>query len=125
MNKDEILNMSAGRDLDALIATRVMGWRQDDSEQGAYFDFWVTGQGDPDAKVQLNQFQFSSDINLAFPLVEKLGLVVGYDEDEAYPGQNWLASLEWSPDSAYAARGETAPLAICRAVLLIIADTAE
>ena len=125
MNRDEILNMPAGRDLDALIATRVMGWQQDDSEQGFYFDFWVTGQGDPDDKVQLNQFQFSKDINLAFPLVEKLGLVIGYDEDEAHPGQNWLASLEWDPDSAYAARGEIAPLAICRAVLLIIAGAAE
>lgn len=114
MNRDEILNMPAGRDLDALIATRVMGWQQDDSEQGAYFDFWSTSQGDQDVKVQFNQFQFSKDINLAFPLVEKLGLVIGYLEDEAHPGQTWLASLEWDPNSAYGARGEIAPLAICR-----------
>jgi|APSaa5957512622_1039677.scaffolds.fasta_scaffold245317_1 hypothetical protein len=125
MNRDQILNMPAGRDLDALIATHVMGWKQDDSEQGAYFDFWITAQDDPDAKVQLNQFQFSTDINLAFPLVEKLGLVIGYDEDEGYPGENWLACLEWDPESAYAARGESAPLAICRTVLLIITDATE
>jgi hypothetical protein len=126
MNRDEILSLPVGRDLDALIATRVMGWQQDDSEQGAYFDFWITGQGDPDAnKVQLSQFQFSKEINLAFPLVEKLGLVIGYDEDNDHPGENWLASLDWDPASAYSARGEIAPLAICRCVLLIIEDAAE
>ena len=51
MTRDEILIMAAGREIDALIAEKVMGWKPDISE--------VIAQ--------------------AWGLVEKLGMIVGVD----------------------------------------------
>ena len=123
MTRDEILNMPAGRDIDALIAEKVMGWARDNSDEGDYFDFWSTDPKDTEnTKVQLLTYKFSEVITLAWGLVEKLGLVVGIDANPEVPDSPWCASIDWENhrQSTFTAWAPSAPLAICRVVLLLV-----
>ena len=118
MTRDEILNMPAGRVLDALVAEKVMDWhwykfldpKLVDEAKGAWLD--------KDNRVMHNEWLPSTDIADAWQVVEKMQsfeLEMDYQESwHAYvnfPGEEWYSSI-----------GDTAPLTICRAALLAVMD---
>jgi hypothetical protein len=96
MTREEILNMPAGREMDALIAERVFKTTEDD-------DWGSDGL-----------LSFSTDIAAAWQVVEKLK--PNYPLLDMYCIGDWASSFgdgEWGYGYA-----ETAPLAICRAALI-------
>lgn len=113
LTKEQILNMPAGREIDALIAERVMGWTR--SHRGArgtqFYD--VPGWG---VRSEGAIPDFSTKIAAAWLVVEKMT-----ERDDGDCGlittvRGW--SCEFGAASMKYANAETAPLAICRAALL-------
>jgi hypothetical protein len=126
MTAEQIDAMPAGREMDALVAERVMGWvRHPDS----MYRHWCERQ--PDGTLRfldqceplhtVRPWHPSTDIAAAWEVVEKL-------RGESFP---WEFSLGWrhiepfvsfgrtanQKDEIGFSHGETAPLAICRAAL--------
>lgn len=102
MTDEEIDAMEAGPQLDALIAEKVMNWHLD-SHLG--FFHWLDSDNQPQALIA--DFEPSTDIAAAWPVVEKLNIIVwplGTGSHKALKGKV----------KAYA---QGAPLAICRAAL--------
>ena len=123
MTRDEILKLEAGKELDALVATEVMGWHGGNPS-------WITQEGkctgwlsrfETDSLAE--EFNPSTDISAAWQVVEKM--------KEKY----WMAintsmsslqetewGVEWSKNGVIEkvdfVLAPTAPLAICRAALL-------
>lgn len=108
MTKDEIMNMPAGREMDALIGHHVMG---------------LVGPSDI-------YWEYSTNISAAWDVVEKIGekkntqLYLCTNFSSEFGNQfyaeifiNWDGEAENVVTSATA---ETAPLAICRASLLAV-----
>ena len=136
MNKDEILEMQAGRELDALIAERVMGWTKVSKTVSRWTEgteirekiVWE-GKAPDDLKCSspIEIKKYSTGIAAAWQVVEKIrgmyeckshnGIVVMSDPD------GWYAEFPepiWSD-----ATEKTAPLAICRAALLATLESDE
>ena len=118
MTKDEILNMEAGREMDALIAEKVMGWdvhphrthyiNRDAKNEHPYF-------------VICGDFEPSTDIAAAWQVVEKMSSRKDWDEHPVCIVRNYAFKDMWTVelrDYDFDATAETAPLAICRAALL-------
>lgn len=126
MKREEILNMPAGREMDALIAEKVMGWKlvQNQGEGGGLY--WV-GHGGVFGDMHKNQTpEFSEDILDAWRVIEKMhenkyqytlrGHFMGVEQHIAtFDHQDWADA-----NPLYSAHGATAPLAICRAALLAV-----
>jgi hypothetical protein len=98
--KDDIATMPAGREMDAAIAEKVMGWKMPTSEAPRY----------------------STDIAAAWHVVKHLGQqsdisVTVTQEGGAYSCQIRGPSGEWWARAS--GEGETAPLAICRGALAL------
>jgi len=122
MTRDEILNMPAGKEMDALIASEVMGydWRYIDAYP--YRHRWISESGDT---FDIEELEFSSDIAMAWRVVEKMSeewcfnVSTGHDFRK-YPGLSFGCKLDSKEFiSTHFALAETAPLAICRAALLL------
>ena len=134
MTRDEILAMEAGRELDALVAEKVMGFaimRENDMPvmRNSFYDPRLIGIGGQRLPPPL----FSADIAPAWGVVEQL---VG--EDRAGPGLYFQMTHDWNEGYGtwatfdwkgvtdthplYTARADTAPLAICRAALLAVME---
>ena len=120
MTRDEVLAMKPGRELDALVAEKVMGWE--------YFPAQATGMFvrlgyffDPVSGEAHHHWSPSTDISAAWEVVEKMS--------EQWP-QYQLAKIEdgWSVMWGFdgygwpEATGKTAPEAICKAALLAVMD---
>ena len=134
----DVDKMEAGRELDALVAEKIMGWQLRDSmtdeivtedsdyREAAYNDGWHwDGRG---GRLEAWQWQPSIDIVAAWEVVERLcelpsvGIII-----KAYPKWNekhernflygYVATF---PDLGLQAVADTAPLAICRAALKAI-----
>ena len=127
MNIDE---MQAGPELDALVAERVMGWRQS-SLPGVFIDederFWGVTDEVPTSR----QFNPSIDIATAWQVWQKLPRIHSmgnhdlsiswhlinarsiHRDGNEYIVCGILDCGEWE----YSASADTAPLAICRAAL--------
>ena len=118
---DRMDQLEAGRELDALVAEKVMGWRIKGKDwvdehgryQGAVETYWVIADGGPS-----KGWHPSTDIAAAWLVVEKLGwqyvFRLGNRDDK------WWCVLSVEPDwqlSDNCAEAPTAPLAICRAAL--------
>lgn len=113
----EIINIEAGREMDTLVAERVMGWTD-----------WREDSGGRRIKVpgeNSRPFSPSTDIRDAFEVAAKIGtnFCVHWTDDPKLldggpnPGSgSWVAGLSLLP----AHRGETAPLAICRMALFAV-----
>lgn len=97
--------MKAGRELDALIAEKVMGWTYDE----------VLGWNSPDGKLtgQPCPRAYSTDIAAAWAVVVKF---TGVARVEFHQAEGWWIELGNGYDSA-SATAPTAPLAICLAAL--------
>jgi len=126
MTKDEILNMPAGREMDALIAEHVMGWKK--IVIGGVS--WYLREGPLGMSyqymTQAGDFAPSEDIAAAFQVVAKMR-EKGFDfyaewvTEKAVNRQNSMPWACFSPDdgeSVYSASGATMPLAIGYAALL-------
>lgn len=113
MTRDEILNMPAGRDADALIEYHIMKTQVPRNSDGHLSRSWVDGYG------YENTF-YSTDIAAAWEVVEKFK-------------ENWVVEVGvnggfyWCDMDNYkgvlgfhSARADSAPLAICRAALLAV-----
>lgn len=129
MKRDEILNMPAGRDLDALIAEKVMGWTRE--------TYWVatltiaTGQREdeersglmgPDGIRDVDNYPcYSDDIAAAWEVVEKLRYEYSITVETTRTRRQEILAGFFVPNSykpTARAVADTAPLAICRAALL-------
>ena len=143
MSRDEILNMPAGRQLDALIAEKVMGWEairvdyfgEDSSPRQNELEEWMAKNEldsigdyfidvDKNFWVEDNDWQPSTDIHAAWEVVEKMR---NNKYEPCVNGECWTPIEHrmglWQADfqnggPCHSARADTAPLAICRAALL-------
>lgn len=139
MTREEILAMPAGYEINKLIAINVMGWALVNNQGAAGGKFWIGHGGSFGDMPERYLPDFSVEIAPAFSVVEKINLMIADNILEIENDYNYL-SLEcvgytvgyaasfdcifesnWYEDVTnykHAARGETAPLAICRAALL-------
>jgi hypothetical protein len=112
MTRDEVLAMKPGRELDALVAGRVMGWRV--FETKLIKDGYVA---------YLADFNPSTNIAAAWEVVEKLHSTGKYNLAlEYYPNEkDWGADFdEWGISSQAVA--VTAQEAIVKAALLAVME---
>lgn len=117
MNHDEILNMPAGREMDALIAKKVMGLQKcgDSFVDGLY---WLPS-GIPDYPPE-----YSSDMSAAWQVVESLRKR-DYRIFLSYARNIVTITLDHDnhhKDMDFWIEAKTAPLAICRAALLAVME---
>jgi hypothetical protein len=107
-------DLDAGRELDVLVAEKVMGWTnlrttKAGMRRGTPAEYPHIGHEVP---------PYSTDMSAAWEVVEKMREREGYAGVESNHDL-WEASMgPW-----YVATAETAPLAICRAALAAIAST--
>ena len=101
--------MKAGRELDALIAEKVMGWRL----QAEPYTCWNL----PDGDQRIYTPNFSTDIAAAWRVVEKMRSPDFRLNREG----DWVCCFGGTV--AFCGDGDTAALAICRAALATLEDT--
>ena len=131
MERDEILAMPAGRDVDCLVAERVMGWtniRLGPSVNGAPCP---VGEG-PDGEHGTVP-AYSTDIAAAFGVLvksqEETGCRSYLERNKAFVwevdlGTATAAVSEFEPQINFDSK-RAAALAICRAALLVANETLE
>ena len=113
MNYDEI---PPGREMDALVAEKVMGWIRYNDSQG-----WPSGAKHTGNR-RRSYPRYSTDIAAAWEVVEKLlrdngELVVAIQSDD----HDWVCTIRDDPLNIVGySRSPTAPLAICRAALMTV-----
>jgi len=127
MTREEILALEAGRELDALVAKKVMGWHlvrwADETDGGRVWkgdagEYRAPYSVDPNPKWRWSP---STDIAAAWEVVDAL-----MDNGIGLPqifhdGQLWVASVsDCTRKKSNMASALTAPLAICRAALLAV-----
>jgi hypothetical protein len=135
MNRDEIMKLEAGRELDTLVAEKVMGLTAD-KEHCPYCgaEMWIGALRSRCSSCSEWRYgwykNYSDDISAAWEVIEKL---------ETHPDQilfslvrkgaemhllKWCAEFRKCLGSQkyYYAEAKTAPLAICRAALLAVMD---
>lgn len=126
MTREEIERMEAGRELDALIAEKVMEW-EIHPHQTHYIN-----RNDGDTRfIICGEFMPSTDIGAAWQVVEKMAElckhgpyepefieVICYGDKTAYCGKIWAHHDGDIP--IIDASGNTVPLAVCRAALLAV-----
>ena len=136
MTRDDILNMPAGYGMRKLLGEKVMGWNQ----QGKW---WV---GIASVICPVSVWKPDENIAAAWDVADKINRMIAENILELENDYNYLtlecvgytsgyaASFdcifenEWFEDITnykYAARAETAQLAICRAALLAVMEDAE
>lgn len=125
MNRDEILNMPAGYEINKLVAINVMGWALVNNHGAAGGKFWIGHGGSFGDISEMYLPDFSGDMNVAWSAIEKLK-VSGFEawlmNEQVYkdfPGQVYACKL-YGKGIVCFCLGETMPLAICRAALLAV-----
>lgn len=123
--------MKAGREMDALVAEKVMGWTVFYGEHNGYdlLDDEIADGYPPDEEAEGVPFEilnYSTEIKWAMDTLEytkqnaKLGeCTVEYIRLEWYGGE-WCCRIHFTPcdDEIVWAEDESLPLAICKACLL-------
>jgi hypothetical protein len=130
MNKDDILNMPAGREMDALVAEKVMGFGV---AWSSYPPPIVTGGTAETIKTWLTLPNYSTNITAAWVVIERMRAI----DEHWCPNVCWddndgLRPGEWSCGMCYfgevgefreeVANASTPMLAICRAALLAVSN---
>ncbi len=127
-----INTMPAGRELDALVATKVMGWRT--AHFDASYGKWI---GVPLDDYWEDVPAYSTDLAAAWPLLDRFGFVVGphfqagwSTDPSGMPRDGWFVFRDWESsvrstfdedsDRWALAIAETLPLALCRAALKMV-----
>lgn len=108
MNIDEL---QAGRELDALIAEKVMEWTQCGFDEIGQEWTGIPEGGQPGYHSVIPSY--TTNIAAAWQVVEKLGMQCGFSihEKEPFAMHNGISLV-----------AETVPLAICRAALKAVQD---
>lgn len=113
MTRDEILNMPAGREMDALIFEKIFGF-----EKGTFPVYEPMKSNVGDYMVRPIQ-EYSTDISAAWEVVEKLTDGIFLNDFSL-----WTTMRCWKADFTELrvadSNAETAALAICRAALLAV-----
>ena len=117
MTRDEILKMSAGREMDALIAEKVTELS------------WIIFDGKDPAADELTP-EYSTNIAVAWQVVEKMRekefeFFAEWKTEKAVNRSNSQPWACFSPEDEtrpFDAAAETMPLAICRAALLAVME---
>lgn len=128
MNKEEILNMPAGCEINKLIAENVLGMRLEKNYGLAGGFYWV-GNGFQFGEMSESYLpDYSGDMNVAWSLIEKLENgqpeilcnISRISENGQRDGLEWHCHLRCIDGNStyYYAIADTVPLAICRAALL-------
>ena len=116
MTKDEIMKLEAGRKLDALVAEKVMHISNvhlhDFGNAGLYLRM-----NEPAALSNISVPRYSTDISDAWKVVDYLaeGLIL----DLYNTIRGWRCDIDGKGET-FSGKAETAPLAICRAALLVV-----
>jgi len=121
MNYDEL--EKSGRDLDALVAERVMGWVCPDQ-----YNYWMTIH--PGGTFDLHQLKAtwspSTDIAAAMLIIDKLRADGWHFSCDDFGGEPWWAEFANEDNTIGGqATGEKLELVICRAALNFVADIAR
>jgi len=115
MTREDILNMQAGRETDALIWLSL-----NDKPLNILMCRHVDGDIQPHAGYPVGHISpphYSTDIGAAWEVVEKMRKIKR--PVDIYSSVNgWIANFDYMD----IALGETAPLAICRAALLAVME---
>jgi hypothetical protein len=122
LTREQIMSMEPGRELDALVAEKVMGWIK-------YIQLDVSWWSDSDylnddgIDLMVCDFKPSTNLQQAFEVVEKMR-ERGWYEIRISILQDVVAISMWQDDNTcrIEAEAETIPLAICRASLLAIIE---
>jgi len=120
LTKDEILNMPAGREMDALIAL-LLGWQVDELTA-----FSPTGSRNSRHKGDDNWLEYySTDMTAAWQVVAKMrekgyGFYAEWRQDNASEPLPWALFSNDAHELEFCAAAETMPLAICRAAYLTV-----
>src|SRR5687768_7998759 len=117
MTRDEILKMSAGREMDALIAEKVMG--HEVNRDVTMFAGGKTSK-EPYSEGFTTLGHYSTNIADAWRVVEKLDTSFSLARAWSLDDPKWRGYSFWigNGGNAISSLAETAPLAICRAVLI-------
>jgi Phage ABA sandwich domain len=108
--------MDAGRDLDSLIAEKVMRWKTWIAD-GTLDECWETGD-EYNPTIRKSQWRPSTDISAAWEVVEKM-IANGFDDVTLDYTDGWTAFFSDYDERAAKTRTlPSAPLAICIAALL-------
>lgn len=132
MTRDEILNMKAGREMDALIAIKVMGWewkpvgdRFINHERlthpdGKHYGGMRYSDGEIEYTNRLEEY--STNMGAAWEVVEAMeGKWFWFSLSNVVPNSGDAIVYEAKFNQVYTCE-ETAPLAICRAALLAVVE---
>lgn len=120
MTRDEILKMGAGREMDALVAEKVMGWSVEEAT-----GYWLD---DEQYIAYSSPLDFSTSIDDAWKVVEKMQDIDLYILiADGYHHVGWHIELcnKFGETLANIRDCETVSLAICRAALLVVMDIKE
>lgn len=132
--------MKPGRELDALVAEKVMGWTKLLTPEGEQiFDYWRSPEPYMRNCTSDDIPQYSTDIAAAWQVIDKLTAGDETDEDpiqltrghrlrrlyssaDWHSGRNsgWWALFVTDGTPGYGAYGDTAPHAICLAALAAV-----
>lgn len=119
--------LTAGRELDALIAEKVMGWKLD-------YEF-ADSIGAPTVPALRDQYdewgmlpEFSTDISAAWQVVKRLAdsgfnVTISRVLDWRDKYECYLVKENWRDDERICKGADTAPLAICLAALKAVEAT--
>lgn len=114
--------MKPGRELDALVAEKVMGWRVGERFDGDWYLMEPASGGMGGNPVPMRLEHYSTDIAAAWQLVEKVGtgwLYLTLTQDSDRTSDYWRAAFHRRTDAPDAVNGDTAPHAICLAALKV------
>jgi hypothetical protein len=123
MTREEILSLTAGRELDCQVAERVMGDVLD--AEG----WWASADGSKCSYADDGPRPYSTSIGAAWKVVERMCPGVEYWFDlynGSQPGQpdTWISVFHQSAGKvlgeAFEAKAPSAPEAICKAALLAV-----
>lgn len=138
MKKEEIENMKAGKELDDLVAEKVMGWHVvfdtngwkhwDDSDGRFMCGYW-NGDDSTDLcdseTLHLLHWHPSQSILWAWEVVEKLVETIPVYMDVGHEGNGYKSNCvhlnhHYPPFLKIEVSSDTMPLSICRAALLAV-----
>lgn len=118
-----------------LSSASLSGWEPSDAEALRYADwdkmFWrdLGDANDPYVSFHQGFPRYSSKVNAAFELVEKLAAEYHWEIKSPFrEGSPWVAGLTplgvtgWNGRPDYQAPGQTMPLAVCRAALVLTVE---
>lgn len=111
MNEMQTIELVAGRELDALVAEKVMGWTRCDHRDLEDGLWWCRGDG---AHIWPADWTPSTDIAAAWQVVERLVALTNW-EVQVFAKRHARYVVHASP--FVVTEADTAPLAICRAAL--------